>query len=263
MSEPELTRSVPLRMWIFAALGALALHAGGVAFAVARFSADDLDYNDGAPGMFIDVDIAAPRSDATDLPPGPEQDASAASPAVVEQKAVTEQSELPKDTPVESEDPDRVVTQNDSIKPKEEVTVAAVQTAPSEESIEAEATAAPSMEARSEAERSVAPVQGTGASTQRVIQTWQKQLNAHFEKHKRYPADRVGKAGEIVVSFVLDRTGHVLSSNIVTSSGDSALDAAALDMLKRSDPVPAPPALIADEGLSFTLPVIFRVKGKS
>jgi hypothetical protein len=34
-------------------------------------------------------------------------------------------------------------------------------------------------------------------------------------------------------------------------------------MLKRADPVPPPPPLVADEGLSFTLPVNFRVKGKS
>ena len=32
-------------------------------------------------------------------------------------------------------------------------------------------------------------------------------------------------------------------------------------MIKRSDPVPQPPPLVADEGLNFTLPVIFRVKG--
>jgi hypothetical protein len=34
-------------------------------------------------------------------------------------------------------------------------------------------------------------------------------------------------------------------------------------MVRRSDPVPQPPPLVADEGLSFTLPVIFRVKGRS
>jgi hypothetical protein len=33
-------------------------------------------------------------------------------------------------------------------------------------------------------------------------------------------------------------------------------------MVRRSDPLPAPPPLIADDGLSFTVPVIFRVKGK-
>jgi protein TonB len=30
---------------------------------------------------------------------------------------------------------------------------------------------------------------------------------------------------------------------------------------RRADPVPPPPPLIADEGLSFTMPVVFRVKG--
>ena len=29
---------------------------------------------------------------------------------------------------------------------------------------------------------------------------------------------------------------------------------------QKSDPVPPPPPLLADEGLSFTLPVIFQVK---
>jgi len=262
MSELEPIRSVPARVWIFAALGALALHAGGVALAVAHFSNEDPDDADGAPAIEIGLDMMARRSEPSDLPPGPEADASTASPAVVEQKAVTEQSELPKGTPVESEDPDRVVTMNDSLKPKEETTVAAVQTAPSEESVAAEATAAPSLEAKPEAERSVVPAQGSGASAQRVRMTWQKELGAHLDRHKRYPADRASKSAEILVTFVLDRSGHVLSSSIVRGSGDASFDQAALDMLKRSDPVPAPPPLVADEGLSFTLPVIFRVKGK-
>ena len=55
----------------------------------------------------------------------------------------------------------------------------------------------------------------------------------------------------------------MVSASIVKGSGDAAFDEAALAMLKRADPVPQPPPLVADEGLSFTLPVIFRVKGKS
>jgi TonB family protein len=57
--------------------------------------------------------------------------------------------------------------------------------------------------------------------------------------------------------------GHVLSMDIVKGSGDPAFDAAALAMFKRSDPLPPPPPMVADEGLYFSLPVIFRVKGKS
>ena len=45
------------------------------------------------------------------------------------------------------------------------------------------------------------------------------------------------------VYVMRDRLGHVISTRIVESSGDTAFDAAALDMVKRSDPVPAPPPL--------------------
>ncbi len=82
-------------------------------------------------------------------------------------------------------------------------------------------------------------------------------------RHKRYPAERSRKGAEIVVSFVLDRFGHVLSTSIVKGSGDAAFDEAALEMVRRSDPLPQPPPAVADEGLNFTLPVIFKVKGRS
>jgi len=166
--------------------------------------------------------------------------------------------------PAETDDPDRVVTPNDSSKPKEEDTkVATVQTSASMESVAAEATATPSTEAVPEGPRSVAPAQGTGASAQRMRATWVKELVAHLDKHKRYPTERAQKSAEIELSLALDRTGHVLSVGIIKGSGDAAFDEAALAMVRRSDPVPQPPPLVADEGLNFTLPVIFRVKGKS
>jgi protein TonB len=200
----------------------------------------------------------------TDLPPGPDSTASVASPALAEQKAEVNDTDLPKDKPTESEEPDRVVTPNDAKKPiEEDVKVATVQTQASQESVAAEATAAPSLENIPQGERSVAPAIGIGESARRVRATWQRELIAHFDKHKRYPAERALKSAEILVSFALDRMGHVLSMSVVKGSGDPAFDQAALAMIKRSDPVPQPPPLIADEGLNFTLPVIFRVKGKS
>ena len=54
--------------------------------------------------------MTAPGSEPSDLPPGPEAEASAASPAQVEQEEDGEETDLPKDEPVESEKPDRVVT---------------------------------------------------------------------------------------------------------------------------------------------------------
>jgi TonB family protein len=252
------------RLWIFAGVCALVLHLGGGALAIAHLQTDEDDDALGATAMEVGIELASVRREATDLPPGPDTDASTASPQLAEQKAEVKETELPKDTPTEAEDPDRVVTQNESKKPKEDdPKVEAVQTSASTESVAAEATATPSSDAIPEGPRSIAPAIGTGETARRVRATWQKELVAHLDKHKRYPSERQQKAAEIYVRFTLDRLGHVLSANIEKSSGDAAFDAAALAMLKRSDPVPVPPPLIADDGLSFTLPVIFRVKGKA
>jgi protein TonB len=258
-TEPRSSR----RLWIFAGVGALALHLGGAALAVAHLRTVDLDDDLGAPAIEIGLEMTAPHLEPTDLPPGPDAEASVASPAVAEQKAELKESELPKDTPTETEDPDRVVTPDDSHKPQEDdAKIAAVQAAASAESVAAEATATPSSENIPEAKRSVAPAQGTGESARRIRATWQKELIAHLDKHKRYPAERSLKSAEILVSFALDRMGHVLSTSIVKGSGDVAFDQAALAMVRKSDPVPPPPPTVADQGLNFTLPVIFRVKGK-
>jgi len=264
MSDLDTEQKPSRRLWILAGLAALALHVGGGALAVAHLRTDDMDDSLGAPAIEIGLEMMSPHLEATDLPPGPDVDASVASPALAEQKAELKQTELPKDVPTETEDPDRAVAPNDSNKPKEdEPKIAAAPTAASVESVAAEATATPSTEAIQEGPRSVAPAQGTGESARRMRATWQKELVAHLDRHKRYPAQRSEKSAEILVGFALDRMGHVLSTSIVKGSGDAAFDAAALAMVRRSDPVPAPPPLVADEGLNFTLPVIFRVKGRS
>jgi periplasmic protein TonB len=262
MTELDTGQKTSRRLWLCAGLTALALHVGGAALAVAHLQTDVSEEALGAPAIEIGLELSSPRKEATDLPPGPESDASVASPALAEQKAEVKETDLPKATPTETEDYDRVVTPNETKKPvEEEAKVATVQTQASQESVAAEATATPSSENIPEGPRSVAPAQGTGESAQRVRVTWQRELMAHLDKHKRYPANAL-KSAEIIVGFVLDRMGHVLSTSIVKGSGDPTFDAAALSMLKRSDPVPQPPPLVADEGLTFTLPVIFRVKGK-
>jgi protein TonB len=251
------------RLWAVAAIFAVLLHAGAIAAAVYDIDNDVADDALGAPAIEVGLEMAAPHNEVTDLPPGPDTDASAASPAVAEQKAVEKETDLPKDKINESDDPDRVVTENDSKKPVEEQPEKSQQQqTASTESVAAEATAMPSSETAQEAPRSVAPVIGTGDSARKAKVTWQKELVAHLDKHKKYPAERQQKTAEITVNFEIDRVGHVLSVSIVKGSGDAAFDEAALSMVRRSDPLPQPPPLIADEGLSFTLPVIFRVKNK-
>lgn len=248
--------------WVLAAFGAIAIHGGCVAAVMATMAPDSDEAALGAPAMEIGIELASPRVEPSDLPPGHEAEASAASPAVQEQKAVVEKTELPKDTPTETEDPDRVVAQNPTEKPKEEEpTKSAVAANASTESVASEATAPPAIENAPESTKSIAPAQGTGESAQRIKAGWQKDLVAHLNRHKKYPAGAPRRSLQVVVSFTLDRTGRVVVASIAKSSGDAAFDEAGLAMMRRSDPVPQPPARVADEGLTFTVPVVFRDKG--
>lgn len=253
---PQLTRTV----WTVSAFGAVAIHAACIALAFGAMRPDN-EQDLGAPAIEIGVELASPQLDPTDLPVGPDTDASAAAPEVIEQKTVVEKTDLPKAAPTETDDPDRVVSPDDT-KPIKDVdpNKASVQAQPSQASAATEATATPTVPNALVSPRSVSPSQGTGESAERERVTWEKELAAHFNKYKRYPEDRGDQNAQVVVSFVLDRLGHVLSSRIVTGSGDAAFDTAALAMLQRANPVPPPPPLVADDGLTFSLPVIFHAK---
>jgi protein TonB len=248
------------RLWILAAAGALMLHVGCGALALAHLrGAEDAD-SLGAQGD-IGIELTSASAEETDLPAGPDTDASVASPALAEQKAEVKETELPKDTPTETEDPDRVVTTTDNAKPKEDdPKVAAVQTSASEESVAQEATARQNIEGTRESNTPTVVHQGIGKDAQQMVAKWQHQLAAYLNLHLRYP--EVEKARkEIVkvkVSFVLDRFGHIVSTRVVQGSGDAAYDAAALEMFRKSDPVPRPPPAQADETLEFTQDVLFR-----
>lgn len=256
LSVPETSKSI----WLFAAMVAISLHLTMAAFAYNRMQDENFD-DLGAPGIEIGLELMSPQTPVTDLPPGPDSEASVASVAMQKQEAAVNDTELPKETPVESENPDRLVTLEKNQKPaEEEKEVKQEQTEASEQSVAQEAMAMPSVQAAVESTNAVTIDQGTGESRQRIRATWQKELVAHFDKHKKYPSDRSGKAAKIVIAFELDRMGRVVNASIVNSSGDESFDAAALSMVQRSSPVPPPPPLIADEGLGFSLPVMFRLR---
>jgi TonB family protein len=249
--------AAPRNLWLLGAAGALALHAAAAMMAVHYFrdSSNDL----GAPGLVINVELAAPRRAVTDLPVGPDEQAASAAPAVLAQKTVVDHSSLPKAQPTVTDDPDRVVSPENTPKPDDkDPRITAVQAAPSDPSVAAEDTAAPALANAQDASRSTVPAQGTGDTAIRERVTWEKELLAHFNKYKRYPAERTMQAAEVVVSFAVDAAGHITSARVVKGSGDSAFDDAALDMLQRSDPAPPPPA-VANGPLAFKLPVIFHV----
>jgi periplasmic protein TonB len=256
---PDLDEQKPSRrLWIFAAATALALHLGGVALAVSHLQTDADDDSLGAPAIEIGLELASPHREVTDLPPGPDTDASMASPQLAEQKAEVKESELPKDRPDEAEAPDRIVTENESKKPKEDdPKIAAVQTQASEEAPQQEATARQTLDEKApEAEQARAPSLGIGKDIRKLTADWGRRISAYFELHKRYPQNK-SKATKVKVSLVLNRRGNVVSVDVLESSGDATFDDAAISMIRRSDPVPAPPAELTDDQFSFNLDVNF------
>ena len=142
MSDLDFEKPSSLRLWTVAALAALALHLGGAALALTHLRSDDGDDGLGANGIEVALEMASPKVPDDDLPPGPDVDAQQATPPVPEQKAEVKETDLPKDRPTETEDPDRIVTTSDSKKPKEDdPKIAAVQTEAAEEHQAQEATA--------------------------------------------------------------------------------------------------------------------------
>ena len=261
MSELVQEQRPPWRLWTMAALAAVSLHVAGAALALAHLTPDDGSDGLGTNVAEIGVELTSPSAEETELPPGPDADASVASPALAEQKAEVKPTDLPKETPKESEDPDRVVTQNEQKKPTDDdPKTEAVQTSASQESVAQEASARQHIEGAREANAAAAPNIGIGKDSQRLNAQWAKQLSAYFELHKRHPKTDNVKATKVVVNIVLNRLGHILSVGVAESSGDPLYDEAAMDMVRRSDPVPRPPAGLTDDTFERNLPVNFNAK---
>jgi protein TonB len=122
-------------------------------------------------------------------------------------------------------------------------------------------TAPPPVDGRT-ASVSAAPSPGITASAAQAYETWTNSLFSYLNRYKRYPprALKQGVHGEVKVQFTVDRTGRVLDSQIVSSSGSPDLDAEALAILQRASPLPLPPYEVTDDMLDLVLPIQFRIK---
>ena len=147
-----------------------------------------------------------------------------------------------------------------SQKPKEDdPKIAAVQTQASTESVAQEATARQTLDENApEAEKAKAPNLGIGKDKQKLAAEWGRQISAYFELHTRYPKVKKNKSTTVKVSLVLNRLGNVVSADVLESSGDAAFDEAAISMIRRSDPVPRPPAELTQDTFSYSLNVNFN-----
>lgn len=108
-----------------------------------------------------------------------------------------------------------------------------------------------------EAPKAAAPREVEGGATNGISPArWQSRVNAHLNRYKRYPSGENAQ-GTVSVRFTIDAGGRVTGVSLARSSGSGALDQAALDMVRRASPVPAPPPAIAKASMRLTVPVNF------
>jgi protein TonB len=104
-----------------------------------------------------------------------------------------------------------------------------------------------------------AQVKRAGAA---IAPAWRDKLIAHLQRFKRYPsaAESRGEQGVVVLSFSMDRGGHVLARRISHSSGYSQLDEEVMSMIERAQPLPPFPATMVQSRLDLTVPIRFSIR---
>jgi periplasmic protein TonB len=95
-----------------------------------------------------------------------------------------------------------------------------------------------------------------------VSSTWKARLLTHLDRHKRYPdaARARREEGTALLSFGMDRGGHVLGYFIARSSGHADLDDEVLAMIQRASPLPPAPPELVDSVVQLVVPVRFSAR---
>lgn len=188
---------------------------------------------------------AAPRSQPSEAPPGPEQ---------VEQR----QQRQPRPEPPRFQSPpvmrapvdaDALAAREPAPTPSRESEQVAVERTTAAPASVGDTTAAPK-----------APVEGAPSDrgTDAVL-SWHDKLLAHLERHKRYPraAQQRQQQDVIYLRFRVDRSGAVLDWTIARSRGYALLDAEVNALIQRASPLPPPPDDVGGNPIEMVMPVEF------
>jgi protein TonB len=99
----------------------------------------------------------------------------------------------------------------------------------------------------------------TQQTAEAIRERYEQQISGWIQRHKIYPAGAAGAYGRVVVRMRIDRAGAVRYYALEQSSGNNIIDAAAVDMVRRANPVPAVPANYpAGNLIEFLIPITFE-----
>lgn len=99
---------------------------------------------------------------------------------------------------------------------------------------------------------------GSGSSGSSVSpQKWNSQVVAHIRRYMR-SVPNMRRGGVAYVSFTVNSSGAVVSASLARASGEKVIDDAALSLVRRASPVPAPPDSVPASGRSLLIPIELR-----
>jgi protein TonB len=193
--------------------------------------------DEGSEAIVVDLaPFTAPSTESkNDLAPGPEQQQSTATPDV--------QPPKPEEKPQENIERPPVLPDADVQLPLE--------VKPPDKPVEQPSPPVP---------QATAPPRPRPSAAQ--VASWHRRIAVQVERHKRYPASARARheTGTAELAFTLDRTGKVVASRIVRTSGFAALDQETIGTVRRAQPFPPPPTNMPGETFDFTVPIRFNIR---
>jgi len=95
-----------------------------------------------------------------------------------------------------------------------------------------------------------------------IVARYAGQLKGRLEESMHYPraARLAGQEGKVVVRFVIDRNGRVLSIVLEKASGHAILDREAVEMIERGEPFPTMPTEMGEDVLELRVPIAYKIK---
>jgi periplasmic protein TonB len=218
--------------WAIAGTIVIAVYAGTAAYIFATHEPDDV----GDVSNVVTIELAPIDS----TPDAVEQDVAPAPEAMVESQPLPD---LPKE-----KQPDEVKMEQP---PDQAPTEVPLPTPKPPEKVEQ--TPPPP------APQTAQPVKGGSPA---VASSWQASLVQQVQRYKRYPAGAQARneQGVVLLSFSLDRDGHVLAHSIARSSGYADLDNEVMAMIMRAQPLPPFPASMPQPQVDLTVPIRFSLR---
>lgn len=95
------------------------------------------------------------------------------------------------------------------------------------------------------------------AARSSLMADWGGTIRSRIERRKSYPRAAAGATGTVQVAIRVGADGRLVGIGLAGSSGNAALDQAALDAVQRAGSFPAAPAELGAGPHDFTLPMSF------